>query len=286
MPDFWQLASVAAKFLLYLGVIASAGLVFARIVFARETAPLRGAMGRGGAGFAILALAAAGLGFPLAGAQMTGDASGMTDAEMLGLLWRTPAGTALAIQAAGLVLLIAGAWLKGRGAWIAGAGGLLALWSFCVVGHVADTGSAWLAGLLLVHLAAAAFWVGILAPLRRLAGEDAARAAALGRRFGAVAGVTVPLLIAAGVVMAWRLLGDLAALVETGYGLTLLAKISGVGLLLGAAAANKLRFVPAMGRGEGAAANGLRRSIAVEWVAVCAVLFMTAGLTSLAGLPT
>ena len=286
MPDFWQLAAVAAKFLLYLGVLGSAGLVFARIVFSLETERLRDAIRRLACALAALALAAAGLGFLLGGAQMTGDASGMADAEMLGLLWRTPAGTALAIQAAGLAVLLAGARLPGRGAWIAGAGGLLALWSFCRVGHVADTGAAWLAGLLLAHLAIAAFWIGILAPLRRLAGEDLAEAAALGRRFGAIAGVAVPVLIAAGGVMAWRLLGDFAALVETGYGLALLAKICGVGLLLGAAAANKLRFVPAMESGEPTAADGLRRSIAVEWVAVCAVLFMTAGLTGVAGLPS
>ena len=285
MPDLWQLASVLAKFLLYLGVLGSAGLVLARAVFGRETGRMQGTFRRHASALAILALLAAGLGFALTGAAMTGDASGMTDPEMLGLLWQTPVGTALVLRAAGLALLLGGVWLPGRGVWVAGAGGMLALWPFCRVGHVADTGSIWLEALLLVHLAAAAFWIGILAPLRSLAAGSLREAAALGRRFGTIASVTVPVLIAAGVVMAWRLLGDVSALVTTGYGLTLLAKVAGVGVLLGAAAANRLRFVPGMARGERVVAEGLRRSIAVEWVAVCAVLFITAGLTGLAGLP-
>ena len=285
MPDIWQLASVLAKFLLYLGVLGGVGLVFAHIVCRREIGRARGMLGRQASALATLALAAAGLGFALTGAAMTGDASGMADAEMLGLLWRTPAGTALAIQAAGLVLLLGGLHLPGRGLWVAGAGGLIALWSFALVGHVADAGAAWLQAVLLAHLAAAAFWIGILAPLRNLAASDLPAAAALGTRFGRIAVYTVPLLIAAGIVMAWRLLGDFSALVTTAYGFTLLAKIAGVGVLLSAGAANKLRFVPAMRRGGRAAAEALRRSIALEWVAVCAILFVTAGLTTLAAPP-
>ena len=150
---------------------------------------------------------------------------------------------------------------------------------------MADAGAAWLQAVLLVHLAAAAFWIGILTPLRRLAIDDLPAAASLGTRFGRIAVCTVPLLIVAGIVMAWRLLGDLSDLVTTSYGFVLLAKITAVGVLLAAGAANKLRFVPAMRRGERAAAEGLRRSIAVEWLAVAAVLLLTAALTGLAGLP-
>ena len=96
----------------------------------------------------------------------------------------------------------------------------------------------------------------------------------------------MPVLIAAGIVMAWRLLGNVAALVATGYGLTLLAKISAVACLLAAAAANKLRFVPATRNGDQMAAVGLRRSIAVEWAAVCFVLMATAVLTTVPDLPS
>ena len=158
---------------------------------------------------------------------MTGDISGMTDPEMLDLLWQSPPGTLL--LGSGLLLVLAGLRAPRIGPWIVAAGGVLALWSFTRIGHVPDAGPVRLEALLVLHLAAAAFWIGILSPLRRLAGasESLSEAAALGHRFGRIAAVTVPVLIAAGVVMAWWLLGDVAALTTTGYGLTLLAKIAG-----------------------------------------------------------
>ena len=287
MPDLLDLLSILVKFLLYLGVLVSIGLVFARLVFRRETERMHGPIARQASALALLALVAAGSGFLLRGAAMTGDASGLADPEMLGLLWRNPPGTQLLLLASAMILMLAGLRSAGSGLWIAAAGGFLALWSFAWIGHVPDAGPVWLEALLVLHLAAAAFWVGILSPLRRLAGDPAESAAAaqLGYRFGRIAAVTVPLLIAAGIVMAWRLLGDVSALTATGYGLTLLAKIAAVAVLLGAAAHNKLRFVPAMRRGDPAAAARLRRSIAVEWLAVCAILLATATLTSIQHLP-
>lgn len=282
MPDSWELASIVLKFLLYLGTLGSVGLVLVRLVFGPETGPIQRPLGRQASALALVALVAAGCGFLLRGAAMAGDISGMADPEMLGLLWRNPPGTRLLLLGSGLVLVLAGLRAPRIGLWIAAAGGFLALWSFVWIGHIPDAGPVWLEALLLLHLAAAAFWIGILSPLRRLAGDPAelAAAAELGHRFGRIAAVTVPVLIAAGIVMALQLLGGPAALTTTGYGLTLLAKIAGVAFLLGAAAHNKLRFVPAMRRGEPAAAARLRRSIAVEWLAVCAILLVTATLTT------
>ena len=194
---------------------------------------------------AVLALLASGIGFALKGAAMTGEASGMTDPEMLGLVWQTPAGTALVLRVAGLALILVGLRIPGIGLPVAAGGGILALWSFSRVGHVADAEPFWLEFLLLLHLAGAAFWIGILSPLRTIASdrESLSLAASLGHRFGRIAAFTVPVLIAAGIVMAWRLLGEVTALVATGYGLTLLAKIGAVACLLAAAAANILEAV-------------------------------------------
>ena len=287
MPDIWELASTLVKFLLCLGVLGSAGLVLVRVVFARETSSLHATMVRQATAFAVLALLAAGAGFALKGAAMTGALSGMADPEMLVLLWQTPVGTAFAYRIAGLGLVLLGLRLAGIGLPIAAAGGLAVLWSFSRVGHVTDVGALWLEILLLLHLAGAAFWIGVLLPLRALAGdrENLSLAAGLGHRFGRIAAVTVPLMIAAGIVMAWRLLGGLEALLETGYGLTLLAKIGAVACLLAAAAANKLRFVPGMRAGDRRAAVALRRSIAVEGAAILVVLLATAALTTLQGAP-
>ena len=108
MPDTWELASAFARFLLYFGVLGSTGLVLVRIVFRRETGGLHGPMVRQATMLAVLALLASGIGFALKGAAMTGEASGMTDPEMLGLVWQTPAGTALVLRVAGLALILVG----------------------------------------------------------------------------------------------------------------------------------------------------------------------------------
>ena len=288
MPDIWELASTLAKFLLYLGVLGSGGLVLVRITFVRETAALHALVVRRATTFAALALMAACIGFALKGAAMTGELPGMADPVMLGLLWQTPVGTSFAYCAAGLGLVLVGLRLPGIGLPIACGGSLLALVSFSRAGHIAEAGALWLEILLLLHLAGAAFWIGVLTPLRTLAADQEilSVAASLGRRFGRVAAITVPLLIAAGVVMAWLLLGGAAAMLTTGYGLTLLAKIGAVAVLLAAAAANKLRFVPAMMAGDRSAAAALRRSITAEWIAVCLVLLATAALTTLHGAPS
>lgn len=287
MPDVWGLASIPAKFLTYLGVLGSAGLILTLVVFGRETAGMHRRLSRLAILLAVLGLLATGLGFVFKGAALTGEASGMVDPEMLGMLWQTPAGTALLLRVTGLGVLLAGLAIPAFGHWVAGAGGILALWSFSRIGHVPEAGPFWLQVLLLLHLAVAAFWIGILAPLRELAGKTGSlsRAASLGRSFCQIAAFLLPGLILAGIVMAWRLVGDFPALVGSGYGLTLLAKIACVLLLLGAGAVNKLRFVPGMMSGDPAAAIRLRKSISIEWAAVLLILFLTAVLTSVLGPP-
>ena len=281
MLDVWELASVLARFLLYLGVLASAGLILVRVAFRRTTSRVHGPICRQASVLAFLGLLAAGFGFLLQGAALAGDVSGMADPEMLGLLWHTPVGTRLLLVVVGLALVLGGLRVPVPGLWIAAAGCLLALWSFTRTGHIAGMESFWFELLLLLHLAGIAFWIGILSPLRTLAGEAGSlvEAAMLGHRFGRTASVTVPVLLVAGIVMAWRLIGGLPALVTTAYGLTLLGKVTAVAVLLAAAAANKLRFVPAMKKGDESAASLLRRAITLEWIAICAILLLTAALT-------
>lgn len=288
MPDIWELTALIAQFLLYIGILTSAGLAFARVVFKSDTTGLHVRIVRLATRFAFLALLASTAGFSLKGAELTGAASGMVDFVILGLLWQTPVGSALALQISGLALILAGLRSSGRGFLVAVIGGALALSSFPIVGHVGDSGRVWLLLVLLLHLVCASFWIGILDPLRTLAADKGSlsQAAQLGHQFGRFAIFTVPALIAAGVVMALFLVGKPGDLIATGYGLALLGKVFAFGVLLSAAAANKLRFVPAMRRGEFAAAAALRRSIAAEWIAILLILLATAVLTTLPGMMT
>lgn len=287
MQEIWGVAAILTKLLLYIGVAGSAGLVLVHLMFADVLAPLSRRLRVQTLALVVLALAATLLGFLLRGAALTGDAEGMTDPEMLGLLWDTPVGDVLMLRLAGLGLILIGLVLPGRGRWLAPVGGVLALWSFAQIGHVPDVGLIGVRLLLLLHLLGIAFWIGVLSPLAYLAQHPPHlhRAAQLGHRFGQVAALIVPLLIVAGVLMAWLLLGDLSALVLTQYGQTLLLKLSAVALVLLLAAANKLRFVPAMRAGDQRAAAHLVRSVRVETWLILAVLMATAVLTSVMTLP-
>ena len=111
----------------------------------------------------------------------------------------------------------------------------------------------------MIHLLAIALWIGILTPLRRLASSASsfADAATVGHQFGVIASMTVPGLIVAGAYMSYQLVGSLAALIETEYGRALIVKLLQLGLLLVLAAANKLRFVPALRSGDPSAASHL-----------------------------
>ena len=282
MPDAFGLAAIITKFALYLGVMSAAGTVMATCMFRLDRT-------RGLAvAFAVLGVMATILAFSLRGANLTGDVSGMTDPEMLGLLWTTPVGTALLLRLVGLGLLIAGLFIGRVGIWVSVVGGVIAVWSFDHVGHVSGRETTLLDIALTLHLLAVALWIGVLMPLKRLASSSAtyASAADMGHQFGVVASVTVPVLIIAGGYMAYELVGSFSALFGKSYGQALIIKLLLVGLLLGLAAANKLRFIPALRAGDPAAAGHLSKSISVEWLVILAVLGTTAVLTTNLTLPT
>ena len=130
MPDLFGLAAILTKFALYLGVMTAAGTVMATLMFRLDRT--RGLT----AAFAVLGLLATLLAFSLRGANLTGDISGMTDPEMLGLLWSTPVGTVLLLRLVGLSALIAGLFMGRVGIWVSMLGGVIAIWSFTQVGHV------------------------------------------------------------------------------------------------------------------------------------------------------
>jgi putative copper resistance protein D len=282
MPDIWTLAAIVAKFALYIGVLAAAGTVLAAFVFRLDQ------YRRLALGFACLGICGTILVFSLRGANLTGDASGMIDIEMLGLLWSTPVGTALALRLVGLALLITGLFFGSLGLWVSVFGGILAIWSFDHVGHVSSRETTFLDIALTVHLVAVAFWIGILTPLKRMASTAATYpiAAQVGHRFGQIAFVVVPLLIIAGGYMGYALVGSISALFWTGYGQVLILKVALVAALLGLAAYNKWRFIPGLQTGDTKAGAHLKKSLTIEWVAVLLILVATAVLTTNSTLPT
>lgn len=275
-------ASIVVKFLLYLGVLKSLGTVLCNYFFKIHLNSIQPELRHLAISFAIIAFVASVLTFGLRGADLTGDISGMVDPEMLEILWQTSVGSSLLYRLIGLVILIV-CLLIGRSASHIGLlGGLLALWSFTEIGHVLSGNLWWLKIVLFIHLLAASFWIGVLKPLNLLARrkEQLKVAADLGEQFGKIAVTFVPILILAGIILAYFLVGSIGNLFMTSYGLVLLLKTILVGGLLVLAAANKLRFVPAMRRGDQTGALKLIKSIRLEWIMILAILLVTAIFTS------
>jgi len=258
-----------------------------RLVFWSHVKPLDARLRRFSLILAGVAFIAAVFGVLLRGAALTGDIAGMVDREMLGLLWTTSVGDAVTSRLAGVILIIVGLYLPVIGAWLSLIGGVVALWSFTQIGHIPDLENTGIRLLLLLHLLGVSFWVGILAPLHWLAcdPEYLENAANLGDNFGVMASGIVAVLVLAGGLMAWLILGSLSLLFTSAYGLALVGKVILVALLLGLAAANKLRFIPGMKAGKQRAASHLVRSIELEIIVITSVLIATATLTSVVSLP-
>ena len=170
--------------------------------------------------------------------------------------------------------------------------GIVAALTATLVSHAASSGSSVEAGLDLVHILAVSTWVGGLAalgwtalPFARV--RDAIEAQALGRavwRFSLVALVSVAILVTTGTLQALRRLVLLQDLVETPYGLALLAKIA---LLAGAVALGALNLLvwgPRLRRAISPerARSGLVRGTAIESALLTVVLVATGALTALA----
>jgi putative copper resistance protein D len=143
-----------------------------------------------------------------------------------------------------------------------------------------------------LHLVAAAAWVGALVPLALLlamTGADAnalavARTATL--RFSTLGIVSVATLLLSGIVNTWYLAGSVAALTETDYGHLLLIKIALFFAMVGVAAVNRLRLTPRLiADADGATTHSARRALcrnaAIEAALGAAVIAIVAVLGTL-----
>ncbi len=278
--DALALAAICAKAMGYGAALVAMGGVFFAAAFARHADPqiLRLAR-RMAAVAACIGLAVLALRFGIRAARISGTGiSGATDPMMLSFVWQSPLGTAAIWRGIGgaavLTILLPG--LIGRIVPLIGSVAIAI--SYTLVGHTLGDPRLVLAGLLTVHLLAAAFWIGALLPLYRAARTS--QGAALLHRFGDLAAWSVGALAVAGVALTWLLSGSLSAIFATAYGLTLLTKVLIVGLLLAMAAGNKWLLVPALSADRPGAGTALRRSILAEGVAVVLILLVTATVTT------
>jgi copper resistance protein D len=140
-----------------------------------------------------------------------------------------------------------------------------------------------------LHLIAAAAWVGMLLPLtlvlaaagRDAASVDIARAATV--RFSTLGIASVATLLVTGGVNTWYLAGSIPALADTDYGHLLLSKVALFLVMVAIAAFNRLHLTPRLVHDDGVAATRdalrqLRRNSVIEVAIGAAVIAIVAVL--------
>lgn len=261
---------------------AAGGVMFLAIFGGRLEAshePIR----RLGLAAAIVGIALVVLHLSLEAARMAGELSGVFDASLQMLVLDSPMSVGASLRVSGLVAIAAALSQRGtisRTRMRVGLAGVsLTIAGFLFVGHTAvHSHRAWLVMFLSVHLAVIAFWFGSLIPLLLVSRrETIARATELVDRFSQIATVGVPGILAAGIAL-MLLLVDRWAVFAEGYGLSLLAKIAGFFVLMWLAALNKWRYARVLE--SPSIALAFQRTVVVEYALICAVLTVTAWMTT------
>jgi putative copper resistance protein D len=279
-----DLTVVALRAAMFVALFLAVGTWSFIVLWEREVAPAFAEQTRDVArGAAVVALIFAVLHFVLTPARMAGSLGSAFDPSLEALALQSSSGPENIARVVGLAMLALSLDRANRmNAILAAVGAALAIASFAFGGHTAIHPLRFLlAPLLLVHLAAAAFWFGALWPLYAAAGEGPPeRTGALIAQFSRLAVRIVPAVLACGLLMAVVFVRSLGELV-TGYGAMLIAKTTGFGVLMALAALNKWRLAPGVAAGDGDATRAFRRSVAIEWVLIAVILVTTAVMTSL-----
>lgn len=273
--------SALVRGLSFIALFQAAGVAIFIALFGRRLAVTIKRVRSVGFVSAIAAIVLVAVHYALEAARMAGALSGVFDLSLQQIVFESSMSTAWMWRMIGLVLIAGTIRRQDKVATavsLIGAGAVIT--AFLFVGHsAAHEDRAWLWPLLALHLAVVAFWFGSLLPLYAVSRiERASIAAEIVDNFSRIAIWLVPAIFLAGGVMSLLLI-DRWATFREGYGVLLLVKIGGFSALMLLAALNKWRYGPALAEGSGAAA--FQRTVAVEYVLICAVLMATAVMTTL-----
>lgn len=276
--------AVALRFLLYLDLMAVAGL----LLCARRTAPAE-VSPRLAALLAAIGVVVTAAHFTASAAAMIGGDAALLDAEMLRFIALETShgqGAAVRLLALGTLAVLV---RSSRSPALLTVLGVVALASLAWSGHAGAGEGA--TGILhkasdILHLIAAAIWIGTLALLlvsvaRREPAIDEIVAAL--RRFATTGTAIVGVLIVTGVINL-AMIADLARptdLLADDYGQTLAVKIALFVAMLAFAAANRWRFTPQLEQAAGRDTRAIRMSLSLELCLGIAVVLVVALLGTL-----
>ena len=279
-----DLAVISLRALTFVALFMAVGTWIFVALWERDLAPEQAERIRNVArAAAVVALIVTVIHYVLSPARMAGSFGSTFDPSLEALLLQSSSGPASIARVVGLALLALSLDRATKLNTIgAGIGATLALASFAFGGHTSIHPLWFVLGpLLLVHVAAAAFWFGALWPLFAAAGEGPPqRAGLLLEQFTRLAIRIVPLVLLAGVGMSVVFVRSLAEL-ATAYGAMLIAKTVGFSACMALAGLNKGRFAAAVAAGNERATWAFRRIVAAEWALIVVILVTTAVMTSL-----
>lgn len=260
--------AVALRFLLYLDLMAVAGL----LLCARRTAPAE----VGPRAIALLAafgVAITAAHFAASVASMVGGDSSALDAGMLRFIaLETSHGQGAVVRLLALGALAAVLVRRGRARLAPTMLGVIALASLAWSGHAGASEGA--NGLLhkasdILHLIAAAMWTGTLTLLLMAFGRSEpaiAEIVAALRRFANTGTAIVGVLVVTGMINLAMItdLANPARLLASDYGRTLAVKIALFLAMLAFAAANRWHFTPQLAHTVGRDTRAIRTSLVLE----------------------
>ncbi|WP_341926127.1 copper resistance protein CopC [Nocardioides psychrotolerans] len=275
----------------YVGLLLAAGLVVfgtwigGAVIPAKARVRIRLVAGAA-AGAAVLGAAGA---VPLAGAYQQGlglEGAVSAAAFDLSLVGDDLLVLVLVVVGLGLAVLGIGEVSRvGRPRLLATTGAAVAVLAPALVGHTRAFEPVTLLVVTdVVHLAAGATWLGGLVGLAitlPLLAHREREAALVVSRFSSAAAAVLVLLVATGSLMAWRVLGSWAGLVDTTYGTLLLVKVGIALVVVALAAHNRFRLLPrarsAVGHRERTATYSVVRRTVLAEAGLLAVLLAVTG---------
>lgn len=284
----WDYAAILAKLAVYACSFLAMGSAMFILANPAITLSIEASLRKITLAFATIGILASALQFCVQAGRLIDDGFiGMIDPEMLSLVLNAPLGDAIALRFIGFLLLFMSAFRIPMTRIIAVVGVCLVAISFSFVGHGTEE-PRWLMGsLVTIHMLAVAFWIGALWPLHSAANGfmSLKDSGLLAHRFGRQAAWIVGLLVIAGLLLTYNLVGSVSLMWTSQYGIILLLKLGLVVALLGLAAGNKLKLVPAMLANDKNGAIRLKKSIKWEAMIFVLILSLTAVLTTVTELP-
>lgn len=285
--EIWIVLNPIIKFLLYIAVFGSVGTLVFIFHFYRLLTPLQlsycSSTSQKFTKIGVLVSFISILSIP---GNMSGDFMGIIDINMVNLSIDTLALKASLLLLIGFILIYI-LPIKFKNTFFIGNTLAISIifFSFIIMGHSTKDGIL-TQSLVIIHLIGLSYWIGSLLPLKKMCNiADFDELKTIAQRFGSYAIFYILILLIAGSIFSYILLGNISSLFNTSYGNILLIKIVSATFLISLGALNKLFLVPKLNINNEITIRKLKKSINVEIIIVLIILFLTSLLTTSLTLP-